>query len=77
MEYRQGPDNLHEKPPLDQKDDCQWYSFPGHTLEIGSTNRKVSLHEPLGIRYLPTPDYVPNGLLAALDIFPFTNDEER
>ena len=77
MEYRRGPDNLHERPPPDRKDDCQWYSFPGHTLEIGSTNRKVSLHEPLGIRYLPTPDYVPNGLLAALDIFPFANDEER
>ena len=76
MEYRRGPDNLHERPPPDWKDDCQWYSFPGHTLEIGSTNRKVSLHKPLGIRYLPMPDYVPNGLLAALDIFPFVNDEE-
>ena len=77
MEYHQGPDNLHERPPPDRKDNCQWYSFPGHMLEIGSTNRKVSLHEPLGIRYLPTPDYIPNGLLTALDIFPFANDKEH
>ena len=76
MEYHRGLDNLHERPPPDQKDDCQWYSFLGHMLEIGSTNRKVSPHKPLGIRYLPMPDYILNGLLAALDIFPFANNKE-
>ena len=43
----------------------------------GSENDYYGESKPEGLRYLPHPRDVPNGLLAALEIIPYANNEER
>ena len=77
MEYQRGPFHLHEKPANNRKDDCQWYTSLGHKHELGTAENEFSCPEPLGLRFLPPPDHIPNGLLAALDVVPFAYDEDH
>ena len=77
MEYQRGPFHLHEKPANNRKDNCQWYTSLGHEHELGTAENEFSCPEPLGLRFLPPPDHIPNSLLAALDVVPFTYDEDH
>ena len=52
------------------------YSDLGHIQEEGLDDYPEDAPDPLYINYLPPPERIPNGLLAAVRIFPFAVDDE-
>jgi len=79
MRFERGPFNVHERPGGTEDDPAsepEAYSDPGHESEPGNEDDQRPNITPLGIRYIPRPRYVPSGVLAALDIFPFAKNEE-
>ena len=53
--------------------------FTKRDLEYFSieVDRVKSAPKPLGLQYAPVPYVVPNGMMSALDIFPYAKDDDR
>ena len=80
MTRRRGPNNVYERPVevmISSDDDTDELSDHGHDLEEGFKEIQHPEFKPFGMRYLPLPTYAATGMLSALDIFPFANDQSK
>ena len=76
MNSQRGPYNLHDTEP----EGCLYPDEEPEEsgLSVVNPGERLSTPQiPLGLRYLPSFQYIPNGVLAAIDIFPFAYDEDR
>ena len=55
---------------------CEKYANLGHQIEKGIEEYPENAPEPLYMEYLPPPQQPPNGILAAIKMFPFASDDE-
>ena len=71
MDFDRGPRNLEMKGSLEQ------YACGEIEYESGSEHDYYQAPEPVGLRYVPRADRISNGMMAAIDLIPYANDQER